>query len=245
MPNYGGLSVAIRVFETDPEAAPKPRQFADDLVGRFRSGYQINGRPAALTEWRVTTGDPEVADEVRSLLGGDKPQPWDTKGEDNLEVFTEAGSVEIIIERPKSLRSEMVLWGRNGAIRRCDGISQHGEGDEGKDCECPQSFADRKDAARSGKGCQPSITLFFKLREAPDLGVFKFTSGSWSLVRDLGPVEAKLAEIDGPAYATLRLEQVEWEVKETGAKRSFTKPVIEVTGAVPAASRDEDDEPPF
>lgn len=231
--------MGLRIWETDPEAEPKPRQsFKNDIVGRFRSGYQVNGRPATLEAWRITSGDPEVAEALRKLFGGDEPQQWETQGEDNLEIFSEAQRVKIIIDSPKAIRQEMVLWGRSGAIRRCDGVEQTGEGDEGKPCECPQSYVDRKDAAKSGKGCAPSITVFFTLADAPDLGRFKFNSGSWSLVRDIVTAEARLAEIDGPAVAWLGLEVVEYESQ--GKKRKFTKPVIDVLGPVPKT-----DEAPF
>lgn len=235
--------MGLRIFETDPDAAPKQR-FSDDLVGRFRSGYQINGRPASLSDWRVTTGDPEVASAVQSILGGDEPQEWEAQGEDNIELFTSSNSVDVILDGPNAIRSEMVLWGRQGAIRRCDGVEQKGD-DAGKPCECPATFADRKDAAKSGKGCEPSITVYFALKDDPELGRFSFRSGSWSLARDIGLAEADLAKIDGPAYATLSLEVVEYEAN--GKKRSFTKPVVKITGPAPVATNDngQDDEPPF
>ncbi|TDC35718.1 hypothetical protein [Micromonospora sp. KC213] len=234
--------MGLRIWETDPEAAPKPRQpFARDLVGRFRSGTQVNNRPISLQEWRVTTGDPAVADAVRSLLGGDEPQAWQTSGEDNLEVFTTSPKVKIILDGPKAIRQEMVLWGRSGAIRKCDGVEQTLDGDQGKPCECPPGYQDRKDAAKSGKGCQPSITVFFRLADLPDLGRFKFNSGSWSLVKDIVTTEKALGEIDGPAYAWLILEEVKYETK-AGATRQFMKPVIDVIGPAPRA---EDDESPY
>ncbi len=37
-----------------------PRQFADDFVGRVRTGTQLNGRPMALGSFRFTTGDPDA-----------------------------------------------------------------------------------------------------------------------------------------------------------------------------------------
>lgn len=226
--------MGLRLFETDPEAAPKPR-FADDLVGRFRSGTQVNKRPLALEKWRVTTGDPEVARAVHDLFGGTEPQTWGASGEDTIEVFTEAEGVRIIVDGPKALRQEMVLWGRSGAIRKCDGVEQTGEGHEGEPCACPASFAERKEEAKRGTGCQPSITLFFRLAANTDLGLFKFNSGSWSLVREIGEAEKKLVEIDGPAEAWLSLEVVEWEPKGGGAKRRFIKPVIDVLGPAPTA----------
>ncbi|MDG4792719.1 hypothetical protein [Micromonospora sp. WMMD1082] len=239
--------MGLRIWETDPEAEPKPRQnFARDLVGRFRSGYQVNGRPASLEKWRITTGDPEVAEAIRGLFGGDKAQSWETKGEDNLEVFTGAERVKIILDGPKAIRQEMVLWGRSGAIRRCDGVDQTGtDADDpakGQPCECPASFQDRKDAARAGRGCQPSTTIFFTLADSPELGRFKFNSGSWSLVRDIVTTEKALGEIDGPAYAWLSLEVVSYEDKKIGKTKSFTKPVVDVIGAAP---KREDDEPPY
>lgn len=227
--------MSLRIFDTDPEAEPKPRKnFADDLVGRFRSGYQINNRPASLEKWRVTTGDPDVAARITELLGGDPAQSWDTEGEDNLEVFTEAEMVRVILDSPSAIRSEMVLWGRSSAIRRCDGVEQQGvDADDparGQPCACPAAFADRKDAAKKGTGCQPSITVYFRLLDDPDLGRFKFTSGSWSLVRDLHAtdVERQLTELGGPAIASLRLEVVEYG--EGRDKRRFIKPVIDILG---------------
>lgn len=224
--------MGLRLFENDPESAPKQR-VSDDVVGRFRSGYQINNRPVALQKWRVTTGDPEVADAAVELLGDaeDGVTEWPAHGEDKLQVFTAADSIEIVLASARSVRSEMVLWGRNGkAIRRCDGVSQSSEGNEGDPCACPSAFQDRKDAAKAGTGCEPQITMWFKLAKAPELGVFKFQTGSWSMVREIGPEEAKLAEINGPARATLSLELVEYTTK-AGKDVSFTKPVLKVLGA--------------
>ncbi|WP_229398140.1 recombination directionality factor [Micromonospora okii] len=228
--------MGLRIWETDPEAAPKPRQ-RQDIVGRFRSGTQINDRPMALDKWRVTTGDPDVAEAVRRLFGGDPAQTWETKGEDNLEVFTTAPRVKILLDGPAAVRQEMVLFGPRGAIRRCDGVEQTGtdatDPAKGTPCACPASFADRKDAAKAGRGCGPRITTYFTLADDPSLGRFKFVSGSWSLVRDIGTAEAALTEIDGPAEAWLALELVEYTAKATGAQRSFMKPVLDVIGRAP------------
>jgi hypothetical protein len=224
--------MGLRIWETDPEAAPKKRTKLADVVGRFRSGYQAGNRPVALSEWRVTTGDPELASELQELLGGPDPEEWETKSEDNLQVFTTTSKLHIVIDSPKALRQRMVLWGRAGAIRVCDGVEQSGEGAEGKACECPKGLQDRKDAAKKGSGCQPEITLYFHLVDLPDAGRFRFTSGSWQLVRDLGDVEDALNAAGGPVFATLELEVVEWT--KDGQKRSFTKPNINIGKALTA-----------
>lgn len=224
--------MALKIFETDPDAAPKQRQrFADDIVGRFRSGHQLNKRPISLEHWRVTTGDPAVAERIRDLMGGDPAQEWDTQGEDNLEVFTITERLRIVIPGPAMLRQEMILRGLRGIIRRCDGVTQSGDGSQGKACECPQAYADRKAAAESGSGCSPETSLVFRLWDDPDLGMFRFRSGSWSLVRDIAAQQTmeRLEEINGPTDAWLGLELVEFG--EGASKKRFTKPTIDVIGA--------------
>jgi hypothetical protein len=233
--------LALQIFGTDPETQPKPRnKFADDVVGRFRSGHQINNRPAALTEWRVTTGDPEVASEVHDLLGGDAPQEWEAKGEDNIEVFTASSSVDIILEGTGALRQRMVLWGRNGKpISVSDGATLE---DGTPDPDAHLTFQERKAKAREGVGAEPQIEVFFRLAEAPDLGIFKFQTASWSMAQDLARdfVDDALADAvgdsaEGKAKARLSLEHVEFTAKNgprAGQLVSYTKPVLTIRGAV-------------
>lgn len=238
--------MALQIFGTDPAAQPKPREanFADDIVGRFRSGHQVDGRPAALSAWRVTTGDPVVAQRVHELLGGDEPQPWEARGEDDLETFTAAEAVDIIIESPKALRQRMILWGRNNKpLMVSDGATiefpeeQAGEPDP----DAHLTFQERKAKARDGFGAEPSIELTFRLADDPDLGLFRFQSGSWSLASDLAydGTDGKLEAAEGPARARLSLEEVSFTAKSGPRKGQvvrYTKPVIKVLGPVVQAA---------
>jgi hypothetical protein len=232
--------LALKIFGTDPESQPKPRQrFADDVVGRFRSGHTLNGRPAALEDWRVTTGDPEVAKAIFDILGGDAPQEWDAKGEDNLEVFTASNKVAVILEGEKALRQSMILWGRNGKmISKSDGETME---DGTPDPDAELSFAERKKKGQDGIGPVPQIEVYFRLAEEPDLGIFKFQTGSWSMASDLAAndVEGDLRDYvadseTGKVRATLELEPVNFTIKKgpnAGRNVSYTKPVLEILGA--------------
>jgi hypothetical protein len=225
--------LALRIFQNDPEKAPR-QSFADDVVGRFRSGHQINDRPAALNEWRVTTGDPDVAAAIFDLLGGDAPAEWEAKGEDNLEVFTASKDVAIIIERANSLRQRLVLWGRNGKpIYTTDGEKK----DDGTpDPDAHLTLAERKQKGRDGTGPTPDVELYFRLAENPDLGIFKFQTGSWSFVSDLEYNQTEDAIADAiadsessRATATLTLEEVSFTAKNgprAGQLVQYTKPVL-------------------
>jgi hypothetical protein len=232
--------MGLKIFGTDPANQPKPRQrFADDVVGRFRSGHMVGRTPATLSEWRVTTGDPEVADEVHTLLGGDAPQEWAATGEDKLEVFSASPSVEIILEGPKSLRQQMTTWVRGKLVFASDGETITAPDDKKgqPDPDADLTFAERKVKYNDGTGPGPEITVFFRLAANPEMGVFKFQTGSWSMVRDLAQdqTDEKLAEINGPTRATLALEPVSFEAKSgamAGKTVSFTKPVLTILGAV-------------
>jgi hypothetical protein len=218
--------MAINLFAVEADA--KPRQ-SFDTVGRFRAGHMIGKRPQTLNDFRVTTDDPELAEAIATMLGG-SAQQWDNERQP-WEVFTSANKVDVIVEK---VFSSMTLWGRAGPIRKCDGQTlSYPEDQAGEPCECAKftSLADRKAAAERGTGCQPDITIRFRLAEAPDLGIFEFKTGSWSMARDIAKVESDLAAYGGKAVGTLALEQVEFTAKDSGLLRKFTKTVCTLTGA--------------
>ena len=205
-----------------------PKFGASDIVGRVRSGAQIQGRPVALQEWRFTTGDPEVAQAVADKYGG-SPNPWETKTEESLEVMTNAGSLAVVLTQ---IQSEFVLWGRGSTpIRSCDGSVQKDNASTG--CVCPSDVRDHKEAARAGSACQPSVRATFRLADLPDLGLWRFNSASWQLAGEVNAAEEALAAAGGESEGVLRLELIEYTTKN-GRNVSYTKPIIEVGAAVPA-----------
>ena len=204
-----------------------PKFGAADIVGRVRSGAQIQGRPVALQEWRFTTGDPEVAQSVADKYGG-TPEEWVTTTEESLEVMSTAGSLPVVLTQ---IHSEFVLWGRNAPIRSCDGAVQ--KDDACSACVCPSDVKEHKEAARAGTACQPSVRATFRLTDLPDLGLWRFNSASWQLAGEVNAAEEALAAAGGEAEGLLRLELVEYTTK-AGRNVSYTKPIIEVGAAVPA-----------
>ncbi|MFF9525392.1 hypothetical protein ACF1DV_25935 [Streptomyces achromogenes] len=238
------------IWVADPDAAPKERpSFADDVVGRFRSGRLVKtGRteiPESLNEWRVTTGDPVVAAKIAELLGGE-PEEWETDKEDNLQVLTDAKTVQIIIEPDGVDASFKQFIHGVGLTHHCDGftILSTPEEMQGQPCKCPSLIAERKMSAQRG-GPKPSVDVTFRLADAPELGKFRFNSGSWKLVEALGPLFADLDRYgntaDGesgaegvPVRASLTIENVTYVPKKgprAGQTVSYNKPVIKVFGA--------------
>ncbi|MEO3974396.1 hypothetical protein [Streptomyces sp. CAU 1734] len=227
------MAVNLRIWETDPDSKPKPRaRFADDFVGRFRSGRLVGKAPESLDFWRVTTGDPEVAARIADLMGG-TPTEWETEKEDNLEILSDARSVDIIIASSAALDASMKKFGFAGLEHHCDGVVYLTDDDAalvGTPCGCPPDLQARKDRAKSGKGPKPSVDLTFKLAAAPDLGFFRFNSGAWKLVDVVHELYAEIDAFDGPVRATLEIERVEYTTK-AGRDVRYNKPVITVRGA--------------
>lgn len=225
----------IRIFETDPNAAPKKRMvFTDDVVGRVRSGKMVNGRPASLSTWRFTTGDPDVANAVASAFGGEVSE-WETTKEDRLEVLTETDTLPVIIAGPEAISARLVLWGLGGVrIHECDGVTFLDEDRRGQPCGCPELLAERKAAAKAGRGPKPDVQVRFRLANDPELGEFRFHSASWDFLTYLHIYQEELEAVGGPAKCNLVLENVSFVPKSgdmAGRQVSYRRPVLRVLGA--------------
>lgn len=233
-----------------------------DVVGRFRSGYQIDGTPASLSAFRVTTGDAKIAKAVAKAFGVDKSklgdeadkdgvQEWDAAGEDYLEVFTNASEVAIILESAASYKSSLVrrtkdgdfMYATDGEVILAVGEDFEDEYEVGNpDPQAGQDLATRKAKAKKGLGSSPDIRVKFTVADHPEWGTFEFRSGGWSLVHN--DPEPKLRRLpEGPIKAVLKLTTVE------GKRFTWTKPELLVRGSVGAAEKPEvaggEDEPAF
>ncbi|MFF2406705.1 hypothetical protein [Streptomyces sp. NPDC058092] len=225
--------MALKIWDTDPNNKPKPRQtFSDDTVGRFHSGRAVDGVPEALSEWRISTGDPEVAKAVAQLFGGQPIENEESTSENYIDVFTDRETVLVVLDGPKSIYSDLKLWNRNKLVHHCDGVSYLSPDEKkGRACGCPELFAERKQAAKDFMGPSPSITVSFRLAEDYELGKFKFQSGSWTMAQVLHEYENALAMVKGEALAELALELVEFTIKKgpnKGRNVSYYKPTIKV-----------------
>ncbi|MBH1936489.1 hypothetical protein I5Q34_19780 [Streptomyces sp. AV19] len=218
--------MALRIFETDPDAMPRP-QFADDTVGRFHGGKSENNVPVPLPEWRVTTGDPEVAAAVAQLMGG-TPVETDSTSENYIEILTATDRVKVVLSGADAIDDDLKLWNGSTLIHHCDGVEfLSPEEDKGKPCGCPTLLEERKTAAKAKRGPSPSISVKLRIAEDYDLGVFRLQTGSWKLAEVLHEVRNSLDKVGGEALCSLELELVEYTTKQ-GREVSYRKPTIRV-----------------
>lgn len=209
----------LTIFNDQPAMSTK-----DDFVGTIRTGAQLNGRPTSLDHFRFTFADPEVGEALTAEFGGEV-STWDTKTEQVYELYSTESSIDIILDGPEAVRPGMVLWGRNAKIRSCTGEVQ----DNGQPCVCPSDLKDRKAAASAGTGCQVDIYIQARLASNPGLGKFRYSTGSWSMAKEIGVAQDALDKIGGPARAKFSIERVSFTTKD-GTERKFNKPVLKILG---------------
>lgn len=225
--------MAVRIFETDPDAQPKRRTFTKTEVDfYFRSGMSVydektrKNLPVSLPEWRVTAADPAVADAIAQLYGG-RAEEWDTPKDDAMQVLTTSDTVQIVLSGADAISDKLIQWGRKGPIHECDGMYSLMDDDFGQPCGCPELLADRKQAARNERGPAPHIKVTFRLADDLDLGTGQFVSTSWDFLVSLYEVRNELDRVGGEALCEMSLELVEYTTKK-GREVSYRKPVIKV-----------------
>lgn len=225
--------MAVRIFETDPDARPKRKTFTkQEFAFFFRSGMQVfdektkRNIPTSLDRWRVTAAEPDVAEAIAQLYGG-KAEEWDTNKDDALQVLTTTGTVQVVISGADAISDKLIQWGRKGPIHECDGVYSLMDRNFGERCGCPELLVERKAAARDEVGPAPHIKLTFRLAEDYDLGVGQFVSTSWDFLGSLPDVQNELDAVGGEALCELSLELVEYTTKK-GRDVRYHKPVITV-----------------
>lgn len=169
------------------EPRPETSKTHGDVVGVFRSGEVRRGKPVALAQFRVTCVDPDTAEAIAEQFGGEMEE--NDSDREPMMVRTEASKVPVTFE---SIDSGFKLFVNNQFVRSCNGEVQTGGDHTGMPCPCAGlTIQERKD---SRGGCSPNVEVTFRLKDLPDLGLFKFRSSSWILLENVQGVERKVDE---------------------------------------------------
>lgn len=215
-------------------AEPSPLNTPGVPIGVFRSIRISRSLPEPLATWCVATDRWRVAESTAQLLGGTIRSTPPTDGA--FEILTATAEVDIIIDAPSDIRTEMKLWDRTGLAHHCDGQFPLGTSEEhrGTSCGCPASFAERRARARAGRGPQAYTATRFRLTALPDLGAFVHQSLSWELAEEVDRLRASAAEAHGPAHFKLRLAEVEFAGTSV-QKLCYRRPFLDFVAPVASA----------
>ena len=120
------------------------------------------------------------------------------------------------------------IWGANKPIFVCDGVTQKDEA--GTPCRCPSDYWEHRELAKEGKACKPNIRGKLVLVDAPEVGMFKYQSGSWLLASDVKEIEDYLDNAPHGSQMLFEIEQYETRQGQPRQRPKFT-PVLEVVSA--------------
>lgn len=232
--------MALRIFDTDPDAKPKakPKATYDRPVFQLRTGMQIPDpknpkrmKGISLPNWRVVTDDEQITEAIAELYGG-RSEEYDPTKNQPFHVLTETPELEVVINGSRAIEDKLVQWGGpGGPIHECDGVNSLLPEDKGAPCGCPTTMKERKDRASKGRGPKPSIGVEFTLAgKGEDLGKGKLIATAWTLAGVIHEVKDALDAVDGPALCTLRVNHVEY-VSEIHGPVSYYHPEIIVHGS--------------
>lgn len=228
------MGIGKKLWQADPDNKPVKRTTTSDRDGSITIGMMEDGQPIALDTFRFTTGKQEVADAVALLFGGSVVE-GDVSKEEFLEVVTSADKLLVVADSPSALDSDYKKWDGGQLTHHCDGDAflSHPVNEDliGSPCGCPRLFQERKDAANAKIGPKPDIWLTCRLADDPDLGTFRFRTGSWTLAKVLHEVEDAFDMIGGAALVELSLTLVEYTPKKGKMRNklvSFYQPGIKI-----------------
>lgn len=227
----------ISLFDDEQRTQPS-NPYRDDLVGKLSAGYVNNGRPVSLDEWRFVSDDEVVAQKVADLYGGEVQEIKKTRqnGDEviEFEVFTQAKSLGIIIDSAEAVSAEFTWWANGELLGRGNGTTmEDGTPDPGADME----LAERKDKAKKGLVPAPETTVYFRLADDENLGVFRYTkSQAWGFERNLtrNGFYDDLDDAEGPIKAKIARNPVEFVAKNgprAGKPVNYTETTLEYKGA--------------
>jgi Recombination directionality factor-like len=197
---------------------------AADLIGCFSYTTLIRNRPRTLTTWRVTATDTGTARRIAQLLGG---HPLRNPRDNGAEVITASTAVDVLLD-PHMLS---IRWQSIGQ-QTCDGAVRS----NGQSCACPRNLAQRRAAAKHGEGCKPGVSICFRLRSDPALGIFGLLSEDWSFaetVIDTGAALQRMAQL--PTTARLDLLRTQHTLP-SGRALAYTHPALTLLGSTAASA---------
>ena len=187
--------------------------------------------PEALKSWRITTPHTMVADSTAQLLGG-TVHSLASSGDDVFEVLTDAAEVDIVVDAPSAITTELKLWGRQGLAHHCDGsVFLSTDGRAGSPCGCPASHAERRAMARVGQGPQVYTATRFRLAMLPGIGSFLHESLSWELAEEVSDIRDALGRTGLPAYLRLKLACTKFS-NSAGVRVARQRPILEFVAPI-------------
>ncbi|MFJ4791183.1 hypothetical protein [Streptomyces sp. NPDC088794] len=195
---------------------------AEEVVGRFWA-TEPTALSVPLPGWLLVTEDEAVAVTVARLYDARRRSP--RLSANDRELLLSAERIPILLDEGSYVVTRLILGDDIDPAHVCDGTTfLDPMAQTGEPCGCPGSLADRRAAARSGSGPKPDVKLCFRLTEAPEIGMFLFTSSSWPFFESVRRAVSDRANTKSVKW-TMRLQRNVLTTR-SGMTVRFTFPLV-------------------
>ena len=210
----------------------RQRQLAE--AGRLRLGLTVpmaNGksRPMRSEVWIFSSHSQELVIAAAALWGG-TPEKWQPlgNGAEQWRVITKTTTIDAILPPGDPLTQAYEMWGKGGAVRRCDSATEQFSGSP---CLCIAQFGDAWYEQPKGKVCDTKSRLKVLIPDLPGLGSYRLETGSFYAADEIaGMVDFIRSAVGDQALIPVRL-RIEARTRVAGNEtKQFVVPVVELRG---------------
>ena len=210
----------------------RQRQLAE--AGRLRLGLTVaaaNGktRPMRSEVWIFSSHSEELVTAAASLWGG-TPEKWQPlgNGAEQWRVITKTTTIDAILPPGDPLTQAYEMWGKGGAVRRCDSATEQFSGSP---CLCIAQFGDTWYEQPKGKVCDTKSRLKVLIPDLPGLGSYRLETGSFYAADEIaGMVDFIRSAVGDQTLIPVRL-RIEARTRVAGGEtKQFVVPVVELRG---------------
>lgn len=200
---------------------PAPGQFD----GRLEYATLVNGRTRILPTWLLTTSYRHVANRIAILLGGELSTDGDGLGQ-SYQVCTGHTELDVLLDGTQAIRLRMLRRHGSAILGSCNGRTQQTP-DGDPPCQCPVALNARRDVAKTGRGCEPSVQLTCRLTGDPAIGTFLYSSAAWAFAEHASAVRVAIQRCRRPVLVRLGINRA-LHTAASGTTFAYTQATVTV-----------------
>jgi hypothetical protein len=179
--------------------------------------------------WIFSSHSEELVKAAAALWGG-APEKWQPlgNGAEQWRVITKTTTIDAILPPGDPLTQAYEMWGKGGAVRRCDSATEQFSGSP---CLCIAQFGDTWYEQPKGKVCDTKSRLKVLIPDLPGLGSYRLETGSFYAADEIaGMVDFIRSAVGDQTLIPVRL-RIEARTRVAGNEtKQFVVPVVELRG---------------
>jgi hypothetical protein len=166
-----------------------------------------------------------VANRIAILLGGELSTDGDGLGQ-SYQVCTGHTELDVLLDGTQAIRLRMLRRHGSAILGSCNSRTQQTP-DGDPPCQCPVALNARRDVAKTGRGCEPSVQLTCRLTGDPAIGTFLYSSAAWAFAEHASAVRVAIQRCRRPVLVRLGINRA-LHTAASGTTFAYTQATVTV-----------------